>query len=517
MPRKLPKVRTPAAELADRARPLADSPPSTPILFILLVTATAAFAGLATSVIGGRVGYRAAYFVAVFALIAVGGLITATRREPLRFAYLALIVAFPLAMAPIPPGRYEITVFHAAMAALAAGFLAKQWASPSRSFKSFFPTHGMLIAFLLAIPCVALSLFPLWSLREFILRNVLVYVFMLFALEELGREKGLERLALLLSVVLLAMSAGLFIDHFLQLNLSLRGSNLNQATVTASGLSIYRAGGFFQDPQRAGTYIACSIAFLLVLASRGRFAGMPMRFVVWLAIAAGTAAIVTTVSRSAILACFTFSAISLFFFNRWHAAIKLLVMGAAAAVAISFATMPLDHWVRLLPATMQDRVRSMHEELEFRKFIWFDTWDMFADHPVTGIGIASFRPYLLETRPAEFDYYGIGSAAGATYIPDQPESGYLKLLYEGGILGMLAALVLVGDALRRAVMVLLSRRADAHARTEILAALTAMATFGVTFITLYTASDERIAALFAVFIAVILYRSLQLRGATPGA
>lgn len=478
-------------------------------LIVTAAAAMAAFAGLAIAVVGGMAGYRAVYYVTVFAILVIGGLITLTRREPLRFAFLALILCFPVAAATLPPGRLGLDVFQAVMVVLMIGFAGKQLTSPSRSLGSFFPTRALLLACLLIIPCIAFSQFPLGSLQEFVFKNLTVYFFLLFALDELKRDGGFERLVLLLSVVLLFMAGGLFIDQFLHLNLSLRGSNLNQSTISESGLAIYRAGGFFQDPQRAGAYLACMITFLLLLSVRGRFDGVKMRFLVWAAIAVSLGALVTTISRSAILACLAVSAMTLFLFNKWNAAAKLLIMGSVIAVVLALALVPLETWLNTLPTTVLERFLYLREETDHRLTIWFDTWDMFADHPITGIGLASFQPYLIETRPGVFNYYDIGTAKGVSYIPDQPESGFLKILYEGGVLGSLAALVVVGDAIRRAMTVLAGDKASADARTELIAALAALATFGATFVTLYTPSDGRIAALFAFLLAVILNRSLQ--------
>jgi len=134
---------------------------------------------------------------------------------------------------------------------------------------------------------------------------------------------------------------------------------------------------------------------------------------------------------------------------------------------------------------------------------------MFADHPYTGIGPGSFKFYLLKTQPTVFNYYGIGEGAGVAYIPDQPENGYLKILYEGGIAGSLAVLLVVGDALRRALGVITGKDAEPDARTECLAALAALLVFGATFVTLFTVGDPRIAALFAFLLAVIWHRSLE--------
>ena len=477
------------------------------VLVISALAGMAAVAGVAIAIIGVAAGYRAIYYVAVLTLFSIGGLVTATRKEPLRFAFLALIACFPIAAAEIPPGRFEIAAFHAVMAALAIGLVAKKLFGTATT--SFFPTRSLLIAILLIIPCIGFSQYPLWSLQQFIVNNLTVYVFLLFAIEELKREKGFERIVFLLSIVLLVMATGLYIDHFLHMNLSLRGSNLNQDTMSESGLTIYRAGGFFQDPQRAGAYLACMITFLLLLAIRGRFTGTMMRFLVWAAIALSLGALVTTISRTAILACLSVSAITLFLFNKWNAASKLLVVGSVMVVAMSMALTPAETLLNILPSSVLDRFMSMQAEVDHRLLIWLDTWDMFADHPVTGIGIASFRPYLIETRPGVFNYYDIGTSEGVSYIPDQPESGYLKILYEGGILGSLAALTVVGDAFRRGIAVIVDKSANPDARTELIAALAALVTFGATFITLYTSADARIAGLFAIFLAVIFSRSLQ--------
>lgn len=472
-----------------------------------LVLVAAVFTGMVTAVVGSLAGYRAIYYVAVFGLIVIGGIVAVTRAEPLRFVFLALIVCFPIANALVPPGRIGLTVFDLVMIALTIGLIAKKLFASSIASKPFFPTKSLLIAWLLSIPLVAFSQFPLSSLLVFGV-SFAAYVFFLFALDELGRERGFERLVLLLSIVSLFMAAGLFIDHFLHVNLSLRGSNLNQLTHLA-GMEIRRAGGFFQDPQRAGAFLASMITFLLLLSVRGRFRGTKMRFVVWAAIGAGLAALVTTISRSAILACLSVSGLALFAFNRWNAAAKLVTAGSMVLVAAGMALTPIETWLSIAPATVSERFLTMRVDLEHRIDIWFDTWDMFADHPITGIGMGSFRPYLVATQPTVFNYYDLGTAAGVTYIPDQPESGYFKILYEGGIAGSIAVLLLVGDAVRRAFDVIAGNNADSDARTEGIAALAGLVTFGVTFVTLFTMTDPRITGIFAFLLAVIWHRSLQ--------
>lgn len=489
------------------------TPQSSALPTAVLVTAVAgvaAFSGIAIAVIGSMAGYRAIYYVFVLALFSVGGLITLTRKDPLRFAFLALIVCFPIVAAEIPPGRLGLTVFHAAIVALTLGLVGKKLSGTDTAYGPFFPTRSWLVACLLMIPCVAFSRYPLGSAQDFIFNHLTVYIFFLFALAELKRENGLERLAQLLSIVMIFMAIGLCADRFLHMNLSFRGSALNQLTLTESGLTIYRAGGFFQDPQKAGAYLACTITFLLLLSVRGRFRGTRMRYLVWAAIAIGLGGLAMTISRSAILACLAVSAITLLAFNSWNGAVKLVILGGVTAAAMSAALVPPSTWLGIMPTTVADRFMTLQKDLETRHQIWFDTWYMFADHPLTGIGPGSFRPYLIETQPTVQDHYGLGALAGTSYVPDQPESGYLKVLYEGGILGTFAALLVAGDALRRVMALVASKHASPDARSESIAALAGIITFGTTFVTLYTASDPRVAALFALLLAVVWHRSLQL-------
>ena len=473
------------------------------MLAVLLVT-TAAIAGIATAWGGNMFGDRAVYYVAIFGSIGAGTLVAATRNEPLRFVFLALIVALPIASALVPPGRLSLTVFDVVMLFLTITLVGRRLASSASNRQPLLPTRSLVMAWALCIPCVVLSQFPVLSAAVFVLMFA-TYAFFLLCLAELRRERGFERLVILLSIVAITMAVGVLIDYLWHVNLSLRRVNMNQVTY-GTGIEIFRAGGFFQDPQSCGAFFGVLITFLLVLAVRGRFASPGLRAIVWLAIGAGFAALSLTLSRSAILSCLLVSAIALFAFNAWSWHLKAAIAALLVVVATVVAQTSFDAWLGLLPDTARNRLLQLPEEIDNRLTIWFDTWDMFANHPATGIGLGSFQQYLIHTRPGVTDYYGIGAAAGIEYVPDQPESGYLKILYEGGIVGSIAALLVTGDAVRRALKGAASASADA--RTECIAALAGLMTFAVTFVTLFTVGDERVGALLAFLLAVIWSRSL---------
>src|SRR5438552_8312296 len=106
----------------------------------------AVFAGMVTALVGNQADYHAIYYVAVFALGVVGCIVAVTRTEPLRFAFLALIACFPIANAPVPPGRIGLTVFTVTMIALGVGLMGKKlFASPTAS-EPLFPTKSLRIA-----------------------------------------------------------------------------------------------------------------------------------------------------------------------------------------------------------------------------------------------------------------------------------------------------------------------------------------------------------------------------------
>src|SRR5689334_23292426 len=111
------------------------------MLAVLFVT-TAAVAGIATVLSGNLFGDRAAYYIAFFGLIGAGTLVAATRKEPLRFLFLALIAALPIASALVPPGRLGLTIFDVVMIVLATGLIGRNLVSSPAVRQPIFPTRS---------------------------------------------------------------------------------------------------------------------------------------------------------------------------------------------------------------------------------------------------------------------------------------------------------------------------------------------------------------------------------------
>lgn len=473
---------------------------SSSLMLAAAAIAAALVAGAITALAGSMAGTRAVYLVTVPCILAIAAGIALTRTQPLRFAFLVIVALLPFVAILMPPGRLGLTVFDVASLLLAVGLLLHKAFAPD-PYAPLFPAPALGWVWVLLLPSAVFARHPLEATQALVLIFA-GYVFFWFALQELRRPNGFERLTSLLAVSVVIIAGGLFVDHFLHINLSLRGSNLNQLTVIEGGIQIWRAGGFFQDPQKAGGFLAILLTFLLVLVLRGRIRGTWPRVLVWGAILVGVPALFLTVSRAAIGSFMVVSILVLAAANRWPVALKLAGFIGLGLLAGSLVVAP-EFWASLLPGPLAERVMRSQAEFLLRVEIWLDTWDMFADHPVTGIGFGGFQQYLLDTRPGVFDYYGIGEQTGVAYVPDQPESGYFKILYEGGILGSLAALLLAGASLRRAGAALFGRLTSADTRSEVMAAIAGLTVFASTFATLFTTVDPRMLAVFAILLAVL--------------
>jgi len=469
------------------------------LLLPAAAVAAAVLVGCITALAGAAVGTRAIYLLAVPGALLIGAAIVLTRAEPLRFAFLGMLALLTFVHIVVPPGRLDLTVFDIGSLVIACGLLLRKAFSRDPE-APLFPSRALAFIWLLLIPCAVLARHPAPAALQLALIFA-AYVFFWFVLQELRRPAGLERVVGLLALTGIIVAAGLFLDHYLHINLSLLGTNFNQFTQADNGRFIWRAGGFFQDGQKAGDFLAALLTFLLVLLVRGRCRAGWLRLLVWGALLLGVPALFLTVSRAALFSFLPVCAIALLAVNRWPLAVKLFAFTVMAVLAATILIAP-GFWIGLMPGALAARAVQSNSEFATRVDVWLDTWEMFARHPLTGVGFHGFQQYLLDTRPLVFNYYGIGQDTGVNYVPDQPESGYFKVLYEAGILGTLALVIVVVETLRRAIKGLVSKATSADMRSELMAGLAGLAVFGATFATLFSVADPRVLVLFLVLLAI---------------
>lgn len=470
-----------------------------PLLVPVAAVAIAVLAGAFAALAGARAGGHAVYYIGVVGVIGAGGAFALTRAEPLRFAFLALFALLPFVHVAVPPGRLQLSVFDVATVLLTVGLLLHMAFAKPGEVAPLFPARSLLVMWLLLLPCVVFARHPLDATQHLVV-TFGAYVFFWFVLQELQRPGGLERLVGMLGATTMVVALALFVDYAFHINLSMQGANLNQITYVGH-MSIWRAGGIFQDGQKAGAFLSASLVFLMVIGMRGRCRHRGVRVLLWSAVLLGVPALFVTVSRAALFSFVPLCVLALVLANRWPTPLKLFSIAGLVLLGASFMFAP-QSWMSLLPTTLGARIGQSQAEMANRMQIWMDTWEMFARHPLTGVGPGGFRQYLVDTRPTMSNYYGLGEFEGVAYVPDQPESGYFKVLYESGVLGSVAALILIVATLHRAFRALLRDTATTDERTELIAALAGLGVFASTFVTLFTLADSRLLALMAFMMAV---------------
>ena len=487
-------------------------------LIFLLLAAGAVFAGLFVTFVGSAAGYYALVYIGALVLVGVALYLLFNAREPVHRVVVMSVIALPLIGFTVPPRRFGISLLELVMFMLLVLVLwSRMWrlrGGPADDIR-LFPASSLVWVLALLLPSVVFSLYPVISAAT-LLSNFVLYLLFIAFVHECCRAPSNDRLLRLLMYATLMLCAGVVVDRFTGLNLSLESFNPNQLSLQG-GEVLTRARGFFGDPQKAAQFMACVVCFFTVLLVRGRFRHQPRsRALALLTVLASLAALVLTGSRGALVAVGLGLAVGGLLFNRWSAPVKLmsgLVVGLVAAVLLQ---LPLSTLTSVVPRGVAVRFTTVEQSAQDRMKIWFDTWRMFSDHPVQGIGLGSFRSYMAESSLVTRNFYGIGRRGGDIYIPDQPESGYFKILYEGGVLGSLASLVLLVATLARFAKVLRSPRVSDDKKTEAIAALTGLAVFAVTFVTLFTLSERRIVVLLALMMALIWAPTLQRPAAPAG-
>lgn len=474
------------------------------ILWGLAAVVLCVGAGLAAVKVGNSAD-TAGFYLLGFVAAGVAAVAALMRtRNPRVTAVLALLVLFPYIARYVPPGRLALSSFDVIVALVAfATFFRNIWQDDDKRFK-WFPAPSLWVIQLLLLPSVFFSQFPATSAAAFA-ENFLIYAFFLFLIESLRQPGGFERLMRFLSAATVVITIGIAIEYVTHFNLSFAPKNLNALHPGVTG----RFSGFFSDPQTAGDFLACYVALAATLLFRGRVHSENRWWVV-AGLIFGVAGLIGTGSRTALGSALLAIVLVLFLLNKWPPAIKLAL--GIVAVALVAGVYSFGHEVAalVLPEKVIRRFMSSGDDFRFRMAIWQSTWSIFEDYPWFGIGYSSFRPYLDATRPVTS---APGVYATVWSVITHPESGYLKCLYEAGIVGCSALVLFVVVTIQRAVRVL--RWGVPDAKTDVLAALASLAVFFITFFTVFMLPDERNLIVVLLPFAMIWWRSFELP-AEPG-
>jgi O-antigen ligase len=423
----------------------------------------------------------------LLAVVTVAGGVL-TRKDPLPVVGAAALVLMPLAGHFVPPARWMISLFDVlgllAAASLLVSHRATAGADRLRQPRWVWPSLATLV------PAVLFSIDRIHSILTCI--EIGLAYCLLIAILHVGKrpEDALGLITRWIAIATIIASAAVVFDHFTLINLAMTGGyNLN----AFAEAGIYRAGGLFQDPQKAAQFLGAFMTYLVVLACRKTAPQGVSRALMLGAIASAFVGLVFTVSRSGLLAGVGFSFLGFLLANRFSTALRTMLIALILLAGWTAVSAP-GIVQSVLPATLAHRLANLGQGANSRVDIWIDSWHLFIEHPVAGLGPGNYREALMRERPSLRGLHELGE-----YVPDQPENGYLKILYETGAVGAAGTLAFAVALCRRGI----ARAASEEAQSYQLAALFAMLAFSFSFATLFTVSDHRNLMIVVLMIAVM--------------
>jgi O-antigen ligase len=264
-----------------------------------------------------------------------------------------------------------------------------------------------------------------------------------------------------------------------------KSQNIN----VAGGISI-RYPSFFQDPQKYAQYLSASSMLMLLLP--GNFKGKTSQFGLILC-GISVIALLFTGGRAAL--------------GGWLVGL-LIVIGlgnaqyrAAIVSVVILVSLFIYNFSDAIPIFKRD---DLGEAYAFRYAIWQDAFAIFQDHPFFGIGLGNYANYVSVHNP---DQYWISDNEITLY--DHPESGYLKLLTEFGIVGFLAAMFFILKPIFEGIAMYFKTK-----DLSLLILVSSITTWMIGFYTVYSFGDIRIKLLIVSIVCMLIASSKDNYGYT---
>lgn len=435
-------------------------------------------------------------FAVFFGPLAVVVAVIFISRRPAWTIYSGMLFLFPFLGLIMPPARLGMTAFHFLAALLLVLALASQLTRENQWMPLFSrELRALWLPLLLLVPTVVFAIDIQRSLIEWVALWGYYATFVVGA-HYLSDERNLQISQTLLATSLAIIALAIIIQKAAGISLSWLYSE--RGAESTGGMLIRRGSGLFQDPQKAGQVLAMLIAFLTVTWQRHSVPRGWRRLLVAAAVILAIPALLLTVSRLAIVMGLFCFAVGFVVLGRQSVPVRMLAWICGLAVVIIGAGLwGSSTLVDMLPVDLQKRALAVDESVSVRLSIWANTFHFYTDNPLVGIGPGNYREYYLLENHA---FAAAARGFSAMAVPDQPESGYLKVLYEVGTFGFLAALSIAAYMFRLISANIQSTLPDVVSRGWAMAL--ALGAFFVTFGTLFTTSDSRNAFLLVFFLSM---------------
>jgi O-antigen ligase len=250
----------------------------------------------------------------------------------------------------------------------------------------------------------------------------------------------------------------------------------------AGGMSI-RYPSFFQDPQKYAQYLSASSFLMLLLPSKAKGTNSQLGL---LLCALSMVALLFTGGRAGL--------------GGWLIGLLIVIVLGNAQYRVAIISVAI--LVSIFMYNFSDAIpifnrADLADSYAFRYAIWQDAFAIFLDHPFFGIGMGNYANYVSIHNP---DQYWI-SDNDVTFF-DHPESGYLKLLTEFGLIGFLAVMLFIIIPMYTGIVMYFKKK-----DLSLLILVSALSTWLIGFYTVYSFGDIRIKLLIISIVCMLIASS----------
>lgn len=254
-----------------------------------------------------------------------------------------------------------------------------------------------------------------------------------------------------------------------------KSQNIN----VAGGIAI-RYPSFFQDPQKYAQYLSASSLLMLLLPGKmnGKMSQLGL-----LLCALSMIALLFTGGRAGLGGWLLGLLIVIVLGNAQY---RAAIISVAILVSIF-----IYNFSDAIPIFKRD---DLADAYAFRYAIWQDAFAIFQDHPFFGIGLGNYANYVSLHNP---DQYWISDNEITLY--DHPESGYLKLLTEFGLIGFLAAMLFIVKPIYGGIAMYFKTK-----DLSLVILVSSLFTWIIGFYTVYSLGDIRIKLLIVSIVCMLI-------------
>ncbi len=250
----------------------------------------------------------------------------------------------------------------------------------------------------------------------------------------------------------------------------------NPNIISSDGL---RYPSFFSDPQVYGQYLSVLIFICLLLFE------IQKKYTIFylILIISCLISLFLSGSRGSLLG-FIIGYFFLIFFSKRYKRILLFIFSLFFLVIF---------YVFQNSFIIFNRSTSIDEAYVFRNNIWNSALQIFYKHPFLGIGLGNYSNYVNKFYP---DQYWLRDHEFITF--DHPESGYLKLLTETGLFGILLIMFLFIVPIERVFF-----KTGIHFTFENKYLISSVISFFISFYSIYTLGDVRMKILLTCIVSIL--------------